>query len=845
MESPSTPYNIYYNLSNSYWPDLSTINVLGSSKMIFDAPYHPIVSNSLQFNLSDFDNPNNSLIEDATIVLQGKEEQIFNTFLTAYWNFHFSTTSLDWRVFGNLSYFKLLNNLYTPSFNFYYDYDFRNWQNFDLFEDFFWEHALNLYSWDEYIGLNNNFYEGYFFDKYYQFFFEKDKEDFIYKNQPSYGKFFATWVPELEYANNIYFDELLADSRSTPSFNLARVVNSVEYLNFDETFDSKFNFIRNVNWSQKNLIPTTSAYFNLLTYSTVFNTFRSDFEDTQWFKNFSQIFLPELFLPNFADDNTILNDKLIWHENLFDNFSLYPRVDGHFVLRSSIKNALVTYNAMQKVFKSRFDELRSHAKLTDYSNSFTNQLYISSPKTKYESLLGKNKISYYNINFYKLMKPSNFNLSGLTENYLNFYFFDFPFLMALKSDASRYLWFDWFAKWSYIEVQPASSSRYAIHGMPYFNKFFDYTGGQNEILNETESYLTRISKARKNYLANWTYTPFFLLKNNYWCEKNSFNSLLNELSNPLILTQFGFDAAEFYWRDLINSNSIKSFHPSFSNLNTYSKSSWKNNSKVASYYYNLSMLIDTLTRREYLFRQLFLNNNKIVFLPTFLTNSLNNNLISDVKTAFAFVDPIDYANENTKNIQLSSLQHFNFSSLKSLLSESNFTSIPLLVDSIFLHFINYERYNAHSNNELLYKNQYRPLRKGLNNMIRLQASGAIAMPTEIRMQILASSRDVIHSWAVPSAGVKIDCVPGYTSHKVIIFLVSGIFWGQCMEVCGRYHHWMPIVVYFMKRDLFFLWCTHFVFLSGANSMWTINDRSFVDYIRVVNYDKDGWIEEIL
>jgi heme/copper-type cytochrome/quinol oxidase subunit 2 len=107
-------------------------------------------------------------------------------------------------------------------------------------------------------------------------------------------------------------------------------------------------------------------------------------------------------------------------------------------------------------------------------------------------------------------------------------------------------------------------------------------------------------------------------------------------------------------------------------------------------------------------------------------------------------------------------------------------------------------------NQDLYKSQYRPMRKGVTNMIRLQATNAVAMPTEIRLHILASSKDVIHSWAIPSAGIKIDCVPGYSSHRVAIFLVHGIFWGQCMEICGRYHHWMPIVVYFMKRDLFFL-----------------------------------------
>jgi hypothetical protein len=49
------------------------------------------------------------------------------------------------------------------------------------------------------------------------------------------------------------------------------------------------------------------------------------------------------------------------------------------------------------------------------------------------------------------------------------------------------------------------------------------------------------------------------------------------------------------------------------------------------------------------------------------------------------------------------------------------------------------------NNSELYKNQYRPMKKGVTNMIRLHATGAIAMPIEIRLHILASSKDVIHS----------------------------------------------------------------------------------------------------
>jgi len=53
--------------------------------------------------------------------------------------------------------------------------------------------------------------------------------------------------------------------------------------------------------------------------------------------------------------------------------------------------------------------------------------------------------------------------------------------------------------------------------------------------------------------------------------------------------------------------------------------------------------------------------------------------------------------------------------------------------------------NSLGNNSSLFKNQFRPVKRGVANMIRLQATGAVAMPIEIRLHIVASSRDVIHS----------------------------------------------------------------------------------------------------
>jgi len=68
-----------------------------------------------------------------------------------------------------------------------------------------------------------------------------------------------------------------------------------------------------------------------------------------------------------------------------------------------------------------------------------------------------------------------------------------------------------------------------------------------------------------------------------------------------------------------------------------------------------------------------------------------------------------------------------------------------LTDYLFYYFFNNNSSNNLKNNSELYKNQYRPMKKGISNMIRLHATGAIAMPIEIRLQVLASSKDVIHS----------------------------------------------------------------------------------------------------
>jgi hypothetical protein len=101
---------------------------------------------------------------------------------------------------------------------------------------------------------------------------------------------------------------------------------------------------------------------------------------------------------------------------------------------------------------------------------------------------------------------------------------------------------------------------------------------------------------------------------------------------------------------------------------------------------------------------------------------------------------------------------------------------------------------------------YQPIASELGQQRRLRVTRGIYLPADIPMHGIFGSKDVIHSWAIPGLGVKIDCIPGYSSHRRLIFRWRGLYWGQCMEVCGRYHHWMPLLIRIVHKDVFLVWC---------------------------------------
>lgn len=85
----------------------------------------------------------------------------------------------------------------------------------------------------------------------------------------------------------------------------------------------------------------------------------------------------------------------------------------------------------------------------------------------------------------------------------------------------------------------------------------------------------------------------------------------------------------------------------------------------------------------------------------------------------------------------------------------------------------------------------------------LEVDNRLIVPVRIPLRFLVSSSDVIHSWTVPSMGVKIDAIPGRINQFCFSPKRSGVFFGQCSEICGSNHSFIPIVVESLPYEEFF------------------------------------------
>lgn len=290
----------------------------------------------------------------------------------------------------------------------------------ELQEDVFWESSYSSYAQDEYFTSTSN----------YKLPQKNEKQEILHNTSNRVTKIYDKSLQHPHFLDlsrrshvntfPISTEDWYSNPTLIQTLNFLSTGNESELDTLEDVYGSEkfLNYIMYTNY----LNTLSSSYFgNLpLSYSQVLDTFRSNFEENTQ-----------------SSDN--VNLESISSDNLELSLVGDVRSSNLLKLRSTAKNSVVTFNALQKVFRPRFDEGRSNVRFQDLSNTFTKYPFLSEARTPYESLLGKNKESFFATSTYKSSIESNYSLSSKALTGLGVYFSELPFLTSTQSDASRHL----------------------------------------------------------------------------------------------------------------------------------------------------------------------------------------------------------------------------------------------------------------------------------------------------------------------------------------------------------------------------------------------------------------------
>lgn len=96
-----------------------------------------------------------------------------------------------------------------------------------------------------------------------------------------------------------------------------------------------------------------------------------------------------------------------------------------------------------------------------------------------------------------------------------------------------------------------------------------------------------------------------------------------------------------------------------------------------------------------------------------------------------------------------------------------------------------------------------------NTFRLLEVDNRMVLPFKTQIRILITATDVIHSWTIPSLCVKADAVPGRLNQANFLINRPGLFFGQCSEICGTNHRFMPIILESITPNNFINWIKNF------------------------------------
>jgi len=99
-----------------------------------------------------------------------------------------------------------------------------------------------------------------------------------------------------------------------------------------------------------------------------------------------------------------------------------------------------------------------------------------------------------------------------------------------------------------------------------------------------------------------------------------------------------------------------------------------------------------------------------------------------------------------------------------------------------------------------------PKREYTNNIFRLlDTDNQVHIPVNTQIRNLISAADVLHAWTIPSLGIKVDAIPGRLNQVNFLSNTVGSFYGQCSEICGANHRFIPITLNSVPTKYFIQW----------------------------------------
>nr|AWV84279.1 cytochrome oxidase subunit II [Alarcta quadrimacula] len=91
----------------------------------------------------------------------------------------------------------------------------------------------------------------------------------------------------------------------------------------------------------------------------------------------------------------------------------------------------------------------------------------------------------------------------------------------------------------------------------------------------------------------------------------------------------------------------------------------------------------------------------------------------------------------------------------------------------------------------------------------IETDNHLVLPFNTQIRLVITSSDVLHSWAMPSLGVSVDAVPGRLNQSAIMINRPSLMYGQCSEICGANHSFMPIVIESVGSSMFLKWLKNY------------------------------------